>query len=219
MSAIMSGRIDVRAFDETNRERLQDFVQDMLRTWPQESSLDVARACCPDQGVEDLILGYHDASTGRGTLMLACSGEQVVGVSVLHDAAESTPWRYEWGMLNVHPDARRFGVARLLLASSLLAACDQGARSVFIRTSEDNTKVQALFGRFGGVVTSSAEARPTVEMTAWTTTVLRQRPELRGMLQADVGSLRFETTLLPDGIAAVSTSGACTARHLVMTVQ
>lgn len=52
-----------------------------------------------------------------------------------------------------HPDFRRRGVARRLLAHSLLAAYDRGARSALLEVRRGNLSAQALYFRFGFTVT------------------------------------------------------------------
>lgn len=50
-----------------------------------------------------------------------------------------------------HPDFRRQGIARRLLAYSLLQALEEGARSSFLEVREGNLAAQEMYRKFGYV--------------------------------------------------------------------
>ena len=49
----------------------------------------------------------------------------------------------------VHPDQRRGGIGRKLLATALLAAHEEGAQKAFLEVRRSNTPAQELYRRFG----------------------------------------------------------------------
>lgn len=48
--------------------------------------------------------------------------------------------------IGVHPDQRRHGVGRLLLAATIARAKARGARWMFLEVAEDNAPARALYG-------------------------------------------------------------------------
>lgn len=49
----------------------------------------------------------------------------------------------------VHPEQRRGGIGRKLLATALLAAYEEGAQKAFLEVRRSNTAAQELYRRFG----------------------------------------------------------------------
>lgn len=52
----------------------------------------------------------------------------------------------------VHPDYRKYGIGRRLLAQGLMAAYERGARLAYLEVRRSNTKAQALYHKFGFLV-------------------------------------------------------------------
>ena len=57
------------------------------------------------------------------------------------------------GTIAVHPDYRRKGIGQKLLAHTLLACRERGAASAYLEVRRSNLAAQAMYERFGFVVT------------------------------------------------------------------
>jgi ribosomal protein S18 acetylase RimI-like enzyme len=67
----------------------------------------------------------------------------------------------EW----VDPDARRRGVARMLLDATVGFARDHGDREVFVSVAEGNDPARLLYERYGFVATGERDRFDANEMT------------------------------------------------------
>jgi ribosomal protein S18 acetylase RimI-like enzyme len=85
----------------------------------------------------------HDTS---GALLVATLGGRPVGLAHLRMMAADEAWIEG---VRVDPEARRQGVARVLISQTLVTARERGATVARYFTSSDNVASQQLFDRFG----------------------------------------------------------------------
>jgi|SRR5947208_9695398 len=91
------------------------------------------------------------ADAARGLILLACEGEQPIGVAALSyafpiEVGARTAWLEE---LYVQPASRERGVGTTLLRAALEAAATAGAEAVDLEVVAGHERADRLYARFG----------------------------------------------------------------------
>jgi GNAT superfamily N-acetyltransferase len=92
--------------------------------------------------------GPRDPGYLPGLTLLALDGERLVGGIQLYDNAEDVAFI---GMISVHPDARRRGIARLLKLELARRAQEAGLRAIETYNDGTNERIRGLNESLGYV--------------------------------------------------------------------
>ncbi len=98
-----------------------------------------------------------EARAGRTTILVAVEGTRILGTATLEldgrvepaDDGSLAPEEAHIRMLGVHPDARRRGVARLLMATCFERAREGGKTRMTLHTTHRMEAAQAMYEGLG----------------------------------------------------------------------
>lgn len=98
-----------------------------------------------------------EARAARTTVLVAVEDERILGTATLElegrvepeDDPTLAPEEAHIRMLGVHPDARRRGIARLLMSACFDRACEQGKTRVTLHTTHRMLAAQAMYEGLG----------------------------------------------------------------------
>jgi ribosomal protein S18 acetylase RimI-like enzyme len=149
----MSGTItEVRIGTMDDLRTVSEFVDGMLSSWKDASSLQSDGTCCPDR-TEQAVRTEINSALQEERLVTAWNGTSLSGFLVV---SFGPTWmrQAELTLLNVHPSARAKGIGRALLGNALCVVAERGFRSAVYETWPTNTPVRKLFDSSGSVLAS-----------------------------------------------------------------
>jgi ribosomal protein S18 acetylase RimI-like enzyme len=105
----------------------------------------------PDPGKQRRALALILADPSRARIYVAREGMKVIAMAALHFTTSTAEGGKVAGLEDciVHPDHRRRGIGKALLAYVLEQARVEGALRVMLLTDGDNHRAQALYRRLG----------------------------------------------------------------------
>jgi len=113
----------------------------------------------PDAGWEEYLARVTDVAgrAERTTILIAVEDGAVLGSLTLeldgrvadHDGEHLEPGEAHVRMLGVHPDARRRGIARMLMDDAIRRASERGKTWITLNTTERMTAAQAMYESLG----------------------------------------------------------------------
>ncbi len=86
-----------------------------------------------------------------GILLVAYSGEKIVGVALCYDMPhpDATSYTLYVHELDTHPDFRRQGIATLLMNEAIKLGKERGVSEVWVSTETTNDPANALYKKLG----------------------------------------------------------------------